>query len=92
MKALKIAIVAALSLTAAACSNSDEDTVADYLAEYKDGKYEAEASCIAEAMTADVGTNQMQEWAEKIQKDGKMGTFDLSFAKNVSDAVKKCVE
>ena len=92
MKFVKLGLIAGMTLTVAACGGGDEDVVADYIADIKDGKYADEADCIAEAMTADVGTDKMKKWADKIKEDGKIGALDLSFLKNLGDAAKKCVE
>lgn len=85
-----MAAVMGVSLTACGGS-SDEDVVGDYI-EGLDEKYADEGQCIAEALTAEVGTNKMKKWAEKIREDGKIGTFDVSFLTNLSGAAKDCIE
>ncbi|GHF17666.1 hypothetical protein GCM10017044_10090 [Kordiimonas sediminis] len=91
IKFVKTACVIAAAFSLSACGSNDEDVLADYIAE-KDSKYAAEADCIAEALTAEVGENQMKEWAEKIEKDGKLSALDLTFMKNLPEAAKVCLK
>lgn len=91
MMNLKAGLMLAATLGLAACGSSDEGVVADYVAE-TEPKYADEANCIAEKLTADVGTDKMQKWAQKIQEDGKIGALDLQFMRGLPKAAKACLE